>query len=110
LAPVLIKLDRDEEARNLLKRYKEDIFAVWCYTKALLDFRKHGDSPASRKALKKAIRTNGYVADYLVKDYEYFIPDGYSPGSREEAIHCTLLLQEVWEETDGAIDWLESMA
>ena len=36
------------------------------------------------------------------------LPDGYTIGSFEEAVVYFLDADEAWDETPGALDWLES--
>src|SRR5215468_10055981 len=44
LAGFLLFLDRDDDLARLLQQYDE-ASAAWVYTKALLAFRQHGDTP-----------------------------------------------------------------
>src|SRR5918994_275003 len=57
LSAWLLNLDRDDELAELLERYDEDS-ANWAYTKALLAFRREGDTPESRKRLRAAKKSN----------------------------------------------------
>lgn len=109
LLPMLIKLGADKEATQLWKRYKNDIMAVWNYSRALLTFREKGDTPTARKHLNKAIEANPYAPPLLLAE-EAIIEtlDGYTPGSREEAIYCARILKEAWEMTEGALEWLDA--
>src|SRR6185437_10219062 len=50
LAAWLLNLDRDDDLERLLDRFDEDS-AAWAYTRALLAFRREGDSPEARKLL-----------------------------------------------------------
>ncbi|UCC96879.1 MAG: tetratricopeptide repeat protein [Phycisphaerales bacterium] len=109
LLPCLLEMQADDEASELLKRYKEDKQASWCYAKALLTFRQKGDTATARKHLKKALDVNRHVAEYLraYEDMPEFLPSGYSPGSEEEAIVCAAGLVDAWEQTEGAPEWLD---
>ncbi|MCD6395246.1 MAG: tetratricopeptide repeat protein, partial [Planctomycetes bacterium] len=109
LLPVLIKLGANKEATQLLKRYKNDIMAVWNYSRALLTFREKGDTPTARKHLGKAIEANPYAPPLLLAE-ETIIEtmDEYTPGSRQEAIYCARTLKEAWEMTEGALEWLDT--
>jgi tetratricopeptide (TPR) repeat protein len=81
LAGSLLFLDRDDDLDRLLQQYDEPS-ATWAYTKALLAFRRHGDTPEARQLLKEATKTNRHVPAYLLG--EKFPPAGppgyYSPG------------------------------
>lgn len=109
LLPVLIKLGANKEATQLLKRYKNDIMAVWNYSRALLTFREKGNTPTARKHLGKAIKANPYVPPLLLAE-EAIIEtmNEYTPGSREEAVYCAKNLKEAWEMTEGALEWLDA--
>jgi len=110
LLPCLLKLNADNEAAELLKQYKEDkSFAIWCYTKALLTFRQKGSTATARNHLKKAMGVNRYVPKYLLgyEEMPELLPSSYSPGSEEEAVICAERLADVWEETKGAMEWLD---
>jgi hypothetical protein len=54
LAGFLLFLDRDDDLARLLQQYPEEVSAAWAYTKALLAFRQHGDTPEVRRLLKEA--------------------------------------------------------
>ncbi|MEA2031153.1 MAG: hypothetical protein U9N55_06125, partial [candidate division Zixibacteria bacterium] len=66
LMPHLIELNYDDKAEKLYKQYKDDASAFWKYSKALLDFRRYGDSQRAEKSLKSAYKSNEYVPDYLL--------------------------------------------
>jgi tetratricopeptide (TPR) repeat protein len=88
LAGFLLFLDRDDDLARLLQQYDEDT-AACAYTKALLAFRRHGDSPEARRLLQEARKTNRHVPAYLLG--EKFPPTEppayYSPGDESEALH-----------------------
>jgi tetratricopeptide (TPR) repeat protein len=111
ILPLLLELGLDDEAKELLKRYKSDTdFALWAYGRVLLTFRQKGNSAMARKYLDKALAANGYVPAYLLgrKDFPFLFPDSYSIGSEEEAIIAADLLMHAWQGSPGATDWLES--
>lgn len=110
LLSLLLELKRDDEAAALWRQFKNDTSAIWLYGKALLEFRRSGDSPAARKALQRAVKHNPYLPDELLDDEEspIALPDAYKPGSEEEAALFADHLREAWETTDGAMEWLES--
>ena len=111
LLPCLLEMNADDEVSELLKKNKGDeVLASWCYTRALLTFRQKGDITIARKHLRKAIDVNKYVPKYLLEYEEMpdFLPSGYSPGSEGEAVICVFELADVWQQTEGAMEWLES--
>ena len=109
LLPLLIALDRDEDARELLAQYEEDIGAVWAYCCALLAFRESGDTKEARRLLQEAQETNPYVPEYLLGEAEPPPPSAYySPGDRHEALFCAASTITAWRRTDGVLRWLRS--
>jgi tetratricopeptide (TPR) repeat protein len=108
LMPCLIELGRDGDAEKLFKRYKEDGMAVWMYSRALLDFRKKGDSPAADKSLKAALEENKHVPSYLLgrKKMPRYLPAHYGFGDEDEAVTYVYRNKSAWEATPGALKWL----
>src|SRR6516162_1169629 len=51
LAGFLLFLGRDDELARLLDDYPDEDSAAWAYTRALLAFRRHGDTPEARRLL-----------------------------------------------------------
>src|SRR4029077_9057455 len=89
LAGFLLFLDRDDDLARLLQQYADEASAAWAYSKALLAFRRQGDTPEARQLLKQARKTNKHVPPYLLG--EKFPPTGqpgyYSPGDESEALN-----------------------
>lgn len=111
LLPLLIEQDADEKASDLLEQYDEDLAAVWLYGRALLVYRREGDTPAACRLLEEAMDANPFVPEYLLDEEEPpGWPDGYAPGSEEEALVCRDTCRGAWESTPGALDWLEQVA
>lgn len=106
--PALLFAGRDDEAATLLDRYADDPSAVWKYGRALVAYRRHGDSPAVREHLRQALHANRRVAKYLagVTPLPDENPDRYAFGSEEEAVITARLLGEAWSATSGAVAWL----
>ena len=108
LMPYLIELGRDEEAEKLFKQFEEDGMAVWMYSRALLDFRKSGDSPAADKSLKAALDENRHVPSYLLgrKKMPRALPGHYGFGDGNEAVLYAHGNKAAWKATPGAVEWL----
>jgi len=109
LAGFLLFLDRDEDLTRLLQQYDENS-AAWAYTKALLAFRQHGDTPEARQLLTQAKKTNKHVPAYLCGDK--YPPSGrpgyYSPGDENEALNYIGSFLAAWKSTSGAVAWLRA--
>jgi tetratricopeptide (TPR) repeat protein len=108
LMPRLITLGLDAKAEELFKNYPNDASAFWSYSRALMDFRKHGASPITLKSLKSAIKGNKYVPAYLlnVKKFPRTMPDHYGYGDINEAVIYVEDNMMAWDKTPGALEWL----
>jgi tetratricopeptide (TPR) repeat protein len=108
LAGFLLFLDRDDDLARLLGQYPDEGSASWAYTKALLAFRQHGDTPEARQLLKEARKTNRHVPAYLVgeKFPPTERPGSYSPGDESEALNYIGSFLAAWKSTPGAVAWL----
>jgi hypothetical protein len=108
LAGWLLALDRDADLHILLDQYPDEGSAAWAYTRALLAFRKEGDTPEARKLLKAARKVNKHVPAYLLGDKQLPAepPLGYSPGEPSEAIQYAAGFLPGWKATEGAVAWL----
>src|SRR5579884_1445140 len=112
LAGFLLFLDRDDDLDRLLQQYPDEGSAAWAYTKALLAFRRHGDTPEARQLLKEAQKTNKHVPAYLLGEkFPPTEPPGYySPGDESEALNYLGSFLAAWKSTPGAIAWLRENA
>ena len=106
---VLMEQGRDGEAEKLYKKYHDDCSAWWLYGRALLDYRKHGDTEKSRKSLAVAIKYNKHFLPYLlgVKRFPKSPPGHYGVGDANEAAYYMNDSMLAWESTHGIFDWLE---
>jgi hypothetical protein len=111
LAGWLAVLDRNDELAALLDQYDEDS-AMWLWTRALVAFRHEGDTPASGKALKAAIKANKHVVNYVAghKMPPAEGPGSYSPGQESEALVYVQEALPAWKETPGAADWVRRVS
>ncbi|MFP4475496.1 MAG: tetratricopeptide repeat protein [Desulfatibacillaceae bacterium] len=107
-----IALDRDEDAEQLFTRYERDPLAVWRYSRALLDFRKHGDTARSNESLKAALGQNPHVASFLLgkKKLPKTLPTYHGFGDENEAVCYVHESLELWRDTPGTLAWLKSVA
>jgi tetratricopeptide (TPR) repeat protein len=108
LAGFLLFLDRDDDLARLLQQYPDEASAAWAYTKALLAFRQHGDTPEARQLLQEAKTTNRHVPAYLLgrKFPPSHPPASYSPGDENEALNYLGSFMVGWRSTPGAVAWL----
>ena len=109
LAGWLLNLDRLDELESLLEGYDEDS-ATWAYTRALVAFRRGGDSPRARKLFTAARKSNRHVPDYLLgrKPLPAEQPTFYSPGDVDDAVLYVGNHLGGWKAAPGAISWVRS--
>ena len=112
LLAALLLAGRDGEALTLIEQFGDEPTALWHYARALVVFRREGDSQAARECLRTALRTNRHVPQYLTDEEDWPGPEPsvYAPGSREEAVICDTDLGEAWRATPEAIRWLRAQA
>ena len=108
LAAYLLEERLHDELAVLLKDYGNDPRADFAFTRTLLAFRLHGDSPKSRKALAAALPKNKFVRQYLSgqKKLPRTLPDRYTWGDQNEAVLYAARFKQGWDETPGAVEWL----
>jgi tetratricopeptide (TPR) repeat protein len=108
LLPLVMRLGRDAEAAELLAAYEGDVQATWPYGRALLAYRREGDSATARRELADAVQGNRHVVTFLIHPDQ--MPPGRPPhfalGSQEEAMAVAGELAAVVGAIPGAIDWL----
>jgi tetratricopeptide (TPR) repeat protein len=112
LMPCLIELDRDKDAERLFRQFKDDGMAVWMYSRALLDFRRCGDSPTADKSIKAALDENKHVPSYLLGRTKMprMLPDYYGFGDDNEAVLYARSNRAAWNASPGALEWLAAKA
>lgn len=105
----LIELGRDADAQALLARYDEEN-AWMSYARALLTFRRDGDSLDAQKSLARAREVNRYVPAYLTgkKPLPRFLPDHHGFGDEAEAICYAAEGLAAWHATRDAVTWLKA--
>ncbi len=110
LVPLFISLDRLREATALVNKYPDDVGPDIAYSRALLLFKKHGDSDKARQALEEAVGWNRHVIPLLLA--QNFAPNreprGHyiTMGGDEEAYEYAKESRKLWHSTEGALDWL----
>ncbi len=109
LAGWLLNLDRLDDLDDLLDQYDEDS-ATWSFTRALASFKVGGDTPAARKLLQAARKTNKHVVDYLIgrKTLPSEPPPFYSPGDDDDAVLYVANHLGAWKSTPGSLTWIRA--
>lgn len=108
LLSLLVEMNRNDEAEALMEEHGEDFLADWAYARALLAFRRDGDTARSRALLAAALKKNIHVPKYLLarKKLPKYRDDFIQPGEESEAIACGEGYALSWHLTPGAAEWL----
>ena len=111
LATALLELGRDDETEVLLRQYDDEGSADWAFNRALLAFRKHGDSPEALSALTLAKSANKHVLPFLSgeKFIPMDLPSTIGMGDPSEAVSYAAGNLRASRATPGAIPWLKSL-
>ena len=112
LVGALLEMDLFEELESLLGKYADDGAATWAYVRALVTYKKEGNSKTARKQIQEAMKTNRHVPDYLLgqKDLPPETPAYYEPGQDSEAACCALEIMDGWQQDGRALEWLARVA
>lgn len=110
LLNLLLSMNDEAAAGELLKEYEDDGMAEWLYTRALLAFRQGGDSPAAAEALQAAMAQNRYVPAYLTgrKRVPAHMPPYMTWGGEDEAAIYAFSYLPYWRRTPGAVEWVQT--
>jgi tetratricopeptide (TPR) repeat protein len=104
----LVQLGETKKFTKYDRMFKEDSLASAHFNRALFAFSTEGQTDNANQLLSKAIKANKHVSKLLLSAKPIDImPDGYSIGSKEEAICYAVFAKEVWVKIDGARQWLE---
>lgn len=91
----------------------------WWYITACLRFRRASHEPgrstrdAASKALRTAFASNKHVPSFLLRPEtlaDFGEPDYYGQGDEREAAWFSRLAFKGWQQTPGALDWLQAAA
>jgi tetratricopeptide (TPR) repeat protein len=108
LAAWLLTLGRDDEVERLLEEYPDAAWNVW-FTRALIEFRRQGDSSEGRQLLQAGQESNRFIAPWLLGDEPFprNRPDHFqTTEGREVAYFYVESSRCAWRSTPGAIAWV----
>lgn len=108
MVPRLIATGLDDEARQLLDRYRGDYSADWEYSRALLEYRKKPNSRAANRARQQALHFNPFAALYLtgMLPLPTTLPPFVEAHRSSEGVQYAFNALDAWINTPGALDWL----
>jgi len=100
-----------ESFEELEKEYKDDVSAAAAFNRVLYLFKSQGPGPQTLQALQAARTRNKHVVPLLLKqDPELYAVEGYTLGSKEEAMSYLDKAHLVWSGVPGAKEWLKRVA
>jgi hypothetical protein len=108
LAACLLEDGNMEVLEKLLNEYSDEYSAVWFYSRALMKFRQDGRTQEADACLITAFGQNRFVPLYLLgkKSFPSHAPDYMSIGGETEAVVYALDNARAWQETRGALLWM----
>ncbi|MGB3716970.1 MAG: hypothetical protein WA996_21320 [Candidatus Promineifilaceae bacterium] len=112
LLTYLLEEGPDSALEDLMHAYGQDTSAVWYYSRALLSFRNQGASSTARKHLQEALRFNPHVPAFLLqaRPLPFKLPDSIGFGDEDEAVVYVADNGHLWQEEEGAVDWMRRIA
>lgn len=112
LADWLLAEGDDEGLGALLDDYPDDAMATWAYSRALLAYRRQGESPDADLALDAAFEANPHVPSFLLgrKRLPKQLPAYIGLGDESEAVEYVVHHLQHWQRTHGALRWMRHRA
>lgn len=112
LLPLLIEMDRLEDAATMARRWRGEPSGEWSYNLALLQYAQSGATGAAAAMLAEAMNANHQVIEYLLglAQIPTTMPDVIAFGGDDEAVDYALRARRAWERVPGALDWLADAA
>jgi tetratricopeptide (TPR) repeat protein len=109
-ANLLLELGRDDEAEEVLAPCPDELLlADVVYLKALVAFRREGDSPEARRRLRSALKLNPSFPLFLFSNLNFvprFRAGDSVLGGADEIVAWFGRYQTPWSNTPGALEWL----
>jgi tetratricopeptide (TPR) repeat protein len=96
--------------RRLLEQYDGDGSAIFQYGRVLERFLS-GNRQEAARVREVARQANPHVEVYLIgrKKLPRRLPEYYSPGAENEAVHSAVYLTDAWQRHAEAVAWLKSL-
>lgn len=112
LLPLLLEMDRLDDASAMARRWRGEPSGEWSYNLALLQYAQNGATGAAAAMLGEALQANHQVVEYLLglAQIPATMPDVIAFGGDDEAVDYALRARRAWERVPGALDWLADAA
>lgn len=108
LSSHLLEAKEYSKYEQLSKENQNDGGIFFMFNNALYEFIKSGNSLKSINLIKQAIEHNQFVVGKLDKTSR-MKSDGYSIGSKEEANYYCEYNAKIWQNVNGAIEWVKTI-
>jgi len=108
LSTLLLEKDDLNKFELFIKNSEEENCAVWNFNNALYRFKKFGNKANTDKILLNTHKSNEFVIDYMIgiKKMPNEQPRYIGRGDENEAIAYVFGNWKIWNNTEGALDWL----
>ncbi len=106
LAHCLLTTRRVRRLSKLLRRFEADRSAIWCWTRALIEFRMESDD--ANDWLDNAVDSNPYIGPYLLNrlNWDGEAPVHCQPAEETEAAWYSSRFAQHWNDGPDAKSWL----
>lgn len=104
----LLETGEHEKFETYVTMFKDEQSAFYLFNKALSAFINKGEGMDANRKLSLAIKHNKFVAPKIVSDKKIKnLPDSHGFGDENEADYYVFFAQNIWQDIEGAIDWLK---
>lgn len=104
----LIETNEDKKFVKYAKQFENDGMTFSLFNRALFAFKTEGETEASNKKLKTALKQNKFVAAKLLSQKPILeIPSIHGIGDEDEANYYVSFAQPIWQDVKGALAWLK---
>lgn len=112
LAKCLFTLEDYENLQRLWKIFSKDDSSAWLYDGALLTYTLEGNSRKAVRILKKALKANPLVPEFLLNpdSMPLAVQLPFESGSKNEAVHYALANLDFWEDVETSLEWLSEIS
>jgi len=109
---LLLQLNEDVAARNLIDQFPDDSFILWPLARILLALRDNAPEAERTKLLQDAYSTNPHFVEYLKneKDQPFALSASFIMGDHSEILSALPLILPAWKSTPGAVSWIRKAA
>jgi tetratricopeptide (TPR) repeat protein len=97
-----------QAAHSILTAYADQRDAILTYAATLLSYQRNGDCADGRELKAHGEAENQFFPIFASEPIPDKVPQSFGSGTMEEAVLCLSFLGHAFQETPGAVDWIES--